>query len=526
MMRIASIFLLSVSLAWADTRTDHFVTPAGAGSADGSSWANAWSLANLNTSGNWGAGEAKITAGETVYLSGGSSSALYGDTVDVQLGGVTFKPGAAHPTLSSGHDGQVQIFAAGVAIENNTLTNVVWDGRWSGSYTNRRTLPSVADFKIWARSTNSVGVHWKGSWNQFYSIAAVACGDTEDVDHGFQSNPSAGQETVGTIIDGCFSAMNYGDGFNVNRANTNSATNFVLRSSYIYSNRVDGIQIPGGLTYTNNIIDGTGNQDAAHGDGIQCAGGNIVIAGNTFRNWPQSIFNESGGSDTYMGNVRIFNNEFYRTADYTTYMLAVSLKAKFTSAGQTVFMENLLVANNTVQNTYDRHGVRIQYAPTPDAGTFIITNSRIVNNIFNDIVSSSHPVAVDDAVIATDASLTIQTNNVFGNETFNWDGTDYASISALVAARPTFTGNTNAAPVFVATNSYNLEIDASDVYVKSAGVPVTGVEVDIFGRTRSTSTPTIGAFEFQSGGGGGDPAPPNDPRPFQFLRGFRLQGAR
>lgn len=499
MMRAFFLLLISVALAVADTRVEHFVTPAGAGTASGADWANAWSLANINTAGNWGAGETKVTAGETVYLSGGSGSALYGDTLGIQLGGVTIKPGAAHATLSSGHDGQVQIFAAGVAIECNTLTNVVIDGRWGGQWTNRFTMPSVSDYKIWARSTNSVGVHWKGSWNQFYSIAAVACGDTEDTDHGFLCNANEGAEPVGVIIDGCFSAMNYGDAFNIGRSNTNNATNIILRSSFIYSNRVDGIQIPGGLTYTNNLIDGTGNQDAAHGDGIQGAGGNMTIAGNTFRNWPQSIFIESGGSDAYMGNIRIFNNEFYRQSSYTTYMLAISLKAKFTSAGQSVFMENLLIANNTAQNTYDRHGVRIQYAPTPDAGTFTITNSRIVNNIFIDIVSSSRPVAVDDAVLLTDASLTIQTNNVFGNETFTWDNTDYASIALLVAAHPTFTGNTNASPVFVATNSYNLRLDAADVYCRSTAVPVSGVEVDIVGNTRSASAPSMGAWEYVAG---------------------------
>lgn len=291
--------------------------------------------------------------------------------------------------------------------------------------------------------------------------------------------------------------MNFQDGFNFTRSNTNYFTNVIVRSSFVYSNREDGLQITGGVIYTNNLLDGTGNVDGLHGDGIQGAGGRIVVAGNTFRNWPQSIFIESGGEDTYMGGLRIFNNEFYREAHYTTYMLAVSLKAKFTTIpSQTVFMEDLLVANNTVWNTYDRHGVRIQYAPTPTNGTFIITNSRIVNNIFIDIDSASHPVAIDDAVIATDASITIQTNNVFGNETFNWDGIDYATIAAMVAARPTFTGNTNAAPVFVDTNAYNLRIDSSDVYVKNKGIPVSEVAVDILGNARSASAPTIGAFEF------------------------------
>jgi hypothetical protein len=47
-----------------------YVTETGAGAQNGLSLATAWSAANFNTSGNWGSGAGKISAGDTVYLSG------------------------------------------------------------------------------------------------------------------------------------------------------------------------------------------------------------------------------------------------------------------------------------------------------------------------------------------------------------------------------------------------------------------------------------------------------------------------
>lgn len=55
---------------------DLYVTQAGAGTADGSSLANAWSVASLNTAGNWGSGAGKVTAGDTVYISGATTTRL------------------------------------------------------------------------------------------------------------------------------------------------------------------------------------------------------------------------------------------------------------------------------------------------------------------------------------------------------------------------------------------------------------------------------------------------------------------
>jgi hypothetical protein len=77
-----------------------YVTQAGAGAHDGSSVGNAWSAAEFNTSGNWGAGAGKISGGDTVYLSttittgltmqgsGTSGNVITIDGTDATLSGV------------------------------------------------------------------------------------------------------------------------------------------------------------------------------------------------------------------------------------------------------------------------------------------------------------------------------------------------------------------------------------------------------------------------------------------------------
>lgn len=61
------LFLLATICSQAE---DLYFSQAGAGAADGSSVANAWSLSAANTAGNWGSGAGKISAGDTLHVSG------------------------------------------------------------------------------------------------------------------------------------------------------------------------------------------------------------------------------------------------------------------------------------------------------------------------------------------------------------------------------------------------------------------------------------------------------------------------
>jgi hypothetical protein len=65
-----------LALALPCAAEDLYVSQSGAGTADASSCANAWSLATLNTGANWGVGASKVSAGDTVRLCGTLTSQL------------------------------------------------------------------------------------------------------------------------------------------------------------------------------------------------------------------------------------------------------------------------------------------------------------------------------------------------------------------------------------------------------------------------------------------------------------------
>lgn len=512
MSRIVFMFLLSVACALADTRTNHYVTPTGSGAADGSSWADSWSVTAFNTSVNWGSGEAKITSGECVYFSGGASGADYYEALTFRAG-ILLRTGAAHPTDSAGHDGQVRVRAL---VAMDTYDNSQLDGYWPGAPAMPSTNVNPSSLKLWITATNSVGVNFKGDNTLIRYVAVGPTGVTVDGHHGIQSNPSAGSEPTNCIIDACLLFASMGDGININRQNTNSALNTIIRNCYFRSNYVDGMQMSGGFTVTNNIIDLQGAADGEHPDGIQSAGRGYQVAwGNTFIDCQQALFWETDGNSAEIAMLAtVVNNLFYMRWPATNYMLALTLKGKVYTNGQVVHIE-LLYANNTMVNITNRSHVSITHdqtdpdgggpAPTPTSTTVRVRNSRIVNNIFHGADPDNGAINIETAVdVASDGSdLLIQTNVIWGNELVVYDGTSYTSVSDLQTAFAAFTGNTNAAPVFTDYAGGDFTINETDTAAKGRGAVLSAVPLDRNGVTRSTSTPTIGAFEFQNGGGGG-----------------------
>ncbi len=73
MVKFLISFLIVLSSVCAK---DHYISQSGIGGADGSSAANARAVSWLNTSGNWGEGAGKVSAGDTVRLAGTISSPI------------------------------------------------------------------------------------------------------------------------------------------------------------------------------------------------------------------------------------------------------------------------------------------------------------------------------------------------------------------------------------------------------------------------------------------------------------------
>lgn len=148
------LFLLFASTGWA---TNYYVTQSGAGSQNGTSLANAWSVSAFNNSSNWSTTEnaSKIDPGDTVYFSG-----TFTDEV---------KP-------------------AGSGTSGNYITLDGWEG---GSYNatdgNRTNMTSLAKLVNEVSSTN-VGMEIQG---RSYLIIQ---------DFHFDGSVETGSESFGVLV--------------------------------------------------------------------------------------------------------------------------------------------------------------------------------------------------------------------------------------------------------------------------------------------------------------------------------------
>ena len=486
MGRLLTILLAIVTFpAWAETI---HVAQTAAGSDDGTSAANAKSLSWLNTTGNWGAGAGKVSAGDTVVLNGTLTNhlAVGGDGSSGSPITILFATGAkflagswpdptgaiylgAHDwiTIDGGTDGRIQATnngtakalqqdasgirgdgVTGITVQNLTVTNLY-----------ERTQGSTADgnrygYAIALQDARQIVIQTNNLWGGDTMIAAT-----------WIAGVSSNWTIRGNRIGGCNHGLSLGT----------AQDGAYLRDLLIEGNTIDDL----------DVWDGN---SSLHLDGM-------------------IIFVESPTYDGWISNMVVNAN-----------VVGPDIGITNTAA---IFIDTY--AQPQIKGSRVSNNLLIQRAPYSWNNGFIAwgkgTNSMVVNNTF---------VAYSQTGIGMQTGASIQvTNNLFYSVGtplslgpapsvpvgFNSDRNiffDYYSIGSGGFYHPNYAaGNlTTWRSLGFDANSVTNQPSLSAAYVplandtvaKDAGVSLASIfTTDAAGSTR-LSPWDIGAYEYQSGG--------------------------
>lgn len=245
----------------------HYVDKAAQGRNNGSSWTDAWrSFADIN----WGI----ISAGDTVYISGGSESKIYYETLNIKKSGESGKLITITKGMDSGHNGTVIIDGSGT--------------RESGVYVYGHNYIKVSKLELKNHKSKDNGSMCEGS----ISLSHVK----------------------GLIIDGNRIQNDRTRGISIHDASDCTISNNYINTGDVSTNyQVDGIYIQFG---SNNIIDGNtciinDKNDDMHMDPIQSWQETNLTVRN---NWCELVDGKNNSSSQGIiiqrtfGWVKVYNN--------------------------------------------------------------------------------------------------------------------------------------------------------------------------------------------------------------------------
>ena len=468
------------------------------GTEDGSSWANCFDgFGDIS----WGAGAGSVSAGDTLYVDGGSSGVTYTATGNNMLAvgasgsvgsPITIATGAKSPSPSSHSgtvifDGDSASYHSLISLDNRTYITI--DGESSGSrnWTLQNTVTSDSEAAaIQAASADNLIL-------TYVTISDIGMGlyatYTDALEVSYCSITGVTTDAAIRNIVSNAAASDYGQAkyhHNTIQTNTNESTGA----------GPDGIQ--SGISsdiYNNEFSTAVGTVvGAQHPDMIQSAGWYHRIYNNTFRNMIDSAVDVDCGTnwDDTFSHLQIYNNVFTVDSDCSDGATWPSGVRVYNGSYSSVV--DIIIANNSFvdirgDGVFGGRPLHI----TPPAGITIGAGVEIKNNIFYNTGSGSWATIEIAASDASQSDWNVDYNLVnageHGDISVIVDGSAYTQSNPRTS-EPVFTTYTHTSP----TNSYNL--DSSDTAAKDQGVDLSEYfTTDKDGTTRS-GTWDIGAYEY------------------------------
>lgn len=475
---------------------------ASTGANNGTNWANAWTNVTAVV---WGV--SGVTAGDTLYISGGSTSKTYTNRWIIGASGVSNSPITIRPGQDAGHNGVV-IFD-GSAYGTNTTTNflsfstqdyIVINGEFAGqrhflfqnliNYSDKdsaqaiRASPTIGSAIYYCTITNvNIGIHFQTITN-----VTVAFNDV-------------------SVMGDCAIRL-WGTGAAAPYWDSNLVFSNHITLMYL-AGGPDGIQ---GRLFGVSIFKNTFGLDniatrpsGQHPDYIQAAGGSqapryLKIMQNEFVNIADSAIDIDPFSDTgSIEDIEIYNNIFRITALFDVFPNYIRMYNTAAGAPYVVFYNNVQVLNNIfVDNTNENTSV---VSFSTEVGDNPGTNNIVGNNTFVNCGSSTSFLWRLLKSNGAQSQWSI-TNNILYNATpssaiVQYLGTNYtanqwkASFDPSTGTNiPTFISYTFQSP----NNNYNLS--GSDTNAIDRGLNYNAIFANDFNGNPRGSLWDIGPYEY------------------------------
>jgi hypothetical protein len=476
------------------------------GSNSGTSWANAWTS---SASIVWGGGG--VSAGDTLYISGGSTSKTYTNVWTVGASGTSGNPITIRTGQDSGHNGEVIFDWSALGGSSTTKAiicsqnYIVFDGSVSGSrkFTIKNNVNSsdrTGPYGIWGTGTTDVTVRYITATNINNAIKL--------------------QYSIGTLVEYC-NLISRGDvgvglvessgggfGSNVVRYCTITSQGHPPDANSWYG--PDGIQTTHSVDIYGNTfqVEDIGSVVSdQHPDYVQMQGDYMRIYNNRFINIGDSAID----CGTFWNNViivnetplnhYIYNNIFEIRAAFDPYPEFI----RYYETGGQAFSSftGVKILNNIFANNNNWANVTMTNA----SGSVTMSGCEIKNNIFYEAGGGANDREIlklgssawTGSAWDTDYNIFYRSSSL-SSQIITLGLTQYAPATFVSTYEPN--GSTSA-PTFTDAANYDWTPAASAIQIDTGTSMSSLFTTDYAGTSRPQgSSWDKGPYEYVSGGGG------------------------